>query len=88
MDQDTIVEKEEKDENEEDEKTIIEETPPEEQKSKSADNAAESVLEIMMMFLEGEVGWNILILSAQMIYETPWNSYYFYLNFVELKASA
>ena len=56
MDQDTIAEKEEKDENEEDEKTIIEETPPEEQKSKSADNAAESVLEIMMMFLEGEVG--------------------------------
>ena len=67
MDQDTIVEKEEKDENEEDEKTIIEETPPEEQKSKSADNAAESVLEIMMMFLEGEVGWNFSRLNWFMI---------------------
>ena len=58
MDQDTIVEKEEKNESEEDEeeeKTIIEETPPEEQKIKSADNAAEGVLEIMMIFLEGEV---------------------------------
>ena len=56
MNQDTIIAKDEKDEDEQDEKTIIEETPPEEQRSKSTDNAAESVLEIMMIFLEGEVG--------------------------------
>ena len=52
--EETNVSKELDGEDEED-KTIVEETPPEEQRSKAADNAAESVLEIMIMFLEGEV---------------------------------
>ena len=53
-----ITEKDNAEEDEDEdgqEKTIIDDTPPEEQKDKNADNAAESVLSIMMMFLEGEV---------------------------------